>query len=73
VSAAVAATGKAKITGQIIDRAEVGKPGEFDSMTEKELVEFIVSNIKELGFEVQLPPESDRSGAKIVRRVESLP
>jgi hypothetical protein len=64
VSAAVAATmGKAKVTGQIIDRAEVGKPGEFDSMTEKELLEFIVSNIKELGFEVQPPPESDRCGS----------
>ena len=57
-SAAVAATmGKAKVTGQIIDRAEVGKPGEFDSMTENELLEFIMSNIKQLGFEVKLPSE----------------
>lgn len=70
VSAAVAATmGKAKVTGQIIDRAEVGKPGEFDSMTENELLEFIISNIKELGFEVA-PPEADRLG---VRRFESPP
>ena len=45
--------GKAKVTGQIIDRAEVGKPGEFDSMTENELLEFILSNIKQLGFEVK--------------------
>jgi len=57
-SAAVAATmGKAKVTGQIIDRAEVGKPGEFDSMTENELLEFIMSNIKQLGFEVKSPSE----------------
>ena len=63
VSAAVAATmGKAKVTGQIIDRAEVGKPGEFDSMTEKELLEFIISNIKEFGFEVQPLTEADRCG-----------
>jgi hypothetical protein len=60
-SAAVAATmGKAKVTGQIIDRAEVGKPGEFDSMTENELLEFILSNIKQLGFEVKSPSELAR-------------
>jgi hypothetical protein len=54
-SAAVAATmGKAKITGQIIDRAEVGRPGEFDSMTEDELREFIVRHLDEVGISVQV-------------------
>jgi len=44
-SAAVAAImGKAKITGQIVERAEVGQPGEFASMTEDDLREFIVRN-----------------------------
>ena len=54
-SAAVAATmGKAKITGQIIDRAEVGQPGEFASMTEYELREYIVRNLLEIGISVQV-------------------
>jgi len=54
-SAAVGATmGKAKITGQIIDRAEVGKPGEFDPMTEDELREFIVRNLHEVGISVEV-------------------
>jgi phage terminase small subunit len=54
-SAAVAATmGKAKITGQIIERAEIGQPGEFASMTEEELHEFIIRNLRELGISVQL-------------------
>ncbi len=44
--------GKAKITGQIIDRAAVGQPGEFASMTEEELREFIVRNLQELGFAI---------------------
>jgi hypothetical protein len=34
-SAAVAATmGKAKITAQIIDRSEVGKPGDFSTVSD---------------------------------------
>jgi hypothetical protein len=34
--AAVAATmGKAKVTGQVIDRAEVGNPGDFSNMTNR--------------------------------------
>jgi hypothetical protein len=42
-SAAVAATmGKAKITGQIIDRAEVGQPGDFSSMSDADLVASVV-------------------------------
>src|SRR6516162_9793428 len=54
-SAAVAATmGKAKITGQIIDRAEVGRPGEFASMTEDELREHIVRSLHEVGISVQI-------------------
>jgi hypothetical protein len=37
-SAAVAATmGKVKITGQIVDRAEIGLPAEFDNFSEDQL------------------------------------
>jgi len=54
-SAAVAATmGKAKITGQIIDRAEVGQPGEFASMTEDELRGFIIQSLPEIGISVEV-------------------
>ena len=42
-SAAVAATmGKAKITGQIVDRAEVGQPGDFSTMSDADLVASVV-------------------------------
>jgi hypothetical protein len=54
-SAAVAATmGKAKITGQIIERSEIGQPGEFDSMTEDELREYIMRNLHEIGISVHV-------------------
>jgi hypothetical protein len=54
-SAAVSATmGKAKITGQIIERAEVGQPGEFASMTEDELREFIIQSLPEVGISVEV-------------------
>jgi hypothetical protein len=53
-SAAVAAImGKAKITGQIVDRAEVGQPGEFSEMTEEELRRYIMSSLKTIGLCVQ--------------------
>jgi hypothetical protein len=42
-SAAVAATmGKAKVTGQILDRTEVSKPGEFGAKTAEECAAAIV-------------------------------
>jgi hypothetical protein len=42
-SAAVAASmGKAKVTGQVIDKTEVGRPGEFDGMTDEDLQTRIV-------------------------------
>jgi hypothetical protein len=45
-SAAVAATmGKAKITGQIVDRAEVGQPGDFSTMSDEELLESLVEKM----------------------------
>jgi hypothetical protein len=42
-SAAVAATmGKARVTGQLVERAEVGKPGDFSTMSDAELVASVV-------------------------------
>lgn len=43
--AAVQATmGKARITGKIVDRKEVGKPGDFDAMSDAELAAWIKDN-----------------------------
>jgi len=39
--------GKARITGKIIERAEVGKPGDFDNMTDSELEAVIEDEIAE--------------------------
>ena len=50
-SAAVAATmGKAKITGHIIDRREVGDAGAFDDMTDEELISAAARKARELGI-----------------------
>jgi phage terminase small subunit len=52
LSAAVSATmGKAKITGQIVDRAEVRNVGEYDRMTDEELRESAIVNIVAMGIE----------------------
>lgn len=52
-SAAVAATmGKAKITGNLVDRTEIGDPGQFDKMTEAELRDFIAREAKLLGIKI---------------------
>jgi len=45
----VAATmGKAKISGNVIDRKEVGKPGAFEELTDDELQQQIFEQTKEL-------------------------
>jgi hypothetical protein len=50
-SAAVSAVvAMARITGQIIDRREVGPTGAFDSMTDEELVAEAVRRARELGI-----------------------
>ena len=50
-SAAVAATmGKAKITGRIIDRREVGEAGVFDALTDEQLVEKAARLARSLGI-----------------------
>jgi len=48
-SAAVAATmGKARVTGKLVERLEVGASGEFDSMTASELQAFVIAGMAEL-------------------------
>jgi hypothetical protein len=55
-SAAVQATmGKAKLTGLIVDRREVGGAGEFDHLTDEELVAEAYRMTRELGL---IPPET---------------
>jgi predicted house-cleaning noncanonical NTP pyrophosphatase (MazG superfamily) len=50
-SAAVAAVvAMARITGQIIDRREVGQAGAFDGMTDEELVAEATRRARELGI-----------------------
>ena len=50
-SAAVQAImGQAKIVGAIIDRREVAGPGEFDHMTDAELIEKAARDARELGL-----------------------
>jgi len=52
-SAAVAATmGKAKVTGQIIDRAEVTTLDEFEGKSPDELIEMVSNGLRELGYTV---------------------
>ena len=49
-AAAQCSMGKAKITGHIIDRREVGDAGAFDDMTDEELVREVAKKARELGF-----------------------
>ena len=45
--------GKAKVTGQIIDRSEIGKPDEFADKNMDEMIEVVCSLLGELGYSVQ--------------------
>jgi phage terminase small subunit len=63
-SAAVAATmGKAKVTGQIIDRAEVRTPDDFEDKTIEELIEIVSKGLGELGYSVQPSSTHRNAGA----------
>ena len=42
--------GMAKLAGLIIDRREIGQPGEFDNMTDAELVAKAARDARELGI-----------------------
>lgn len=45
-----ASMGRAKLSGLVIDRSEVGKPGEFEDMDEARLRAFIAEETAELGL-----------------------
>ena len=49
-AAAQCSMGKAKITGHIIDRREVGDAGAFDALTDEELVREATKKARELGI-----------------------
>ena len=42
--------GQAKLAGLIIDRREIGQPGEFDHLTDAELVAKATRDARELGL-----------------------
>jgi hypothetical protein len=46
----MATIGKARITGRIVDRREVGEAGAFDGMTDEELVANAAKKARELGI-----------------------
>jgi phage terminase small subunit len=63
-SAAVAATlGKAKVAGLIVDRKEVGKPGDFEGMNVDELRDYITREAARLGIGVQDAGEEGEGGS----------
>jgi hypothetical protein len=63
-SAAVAATlGKAKVAGLIVERKEVGKPGDFEGMNVDELRDYITREAARLGIGVQDAGEEGEGGA----------
>lgn len=47
----------AKLNGLIVDRTEVGKPGDFERMTDDELADFVAAEARALGV------RSDRASA----------
>ena len=62
-SAAVSAiVAKGKLAGLVVDRKEVGKPGEFEGMNVDELREHISRAIEKLGLGLQGPGEEGESG-----------
>src|SRR5262245_29177276 len=63
-SAAVSAiVAKAKVAGLIVDRKEVGKPGEFESMNVDELREHIAREAAALGIGMPDAGEEGEGGA----------
>jgi|SRR6516162_4100866 phage terminase small subunit len=49
-AANTAIKGKAVLTGHWVERAEIGKPGEFDALTDDELERMLIEKIKVLGL-----------------------
>jgi hypothetical protein len=72
-SAAIAATvAQAKLAGLIVDRKEVGQPGEFENMKAEELAEVLARNAAGLGLKVSVKSHSsskDRLADGLERRL----
>jgi hypothetical protein len=49
-AANAAIKGKGVLSGVWIERSEVGLPGEFDHMSDEELLQSIIDEARELGF-----------------------
>ena len=63
-SAAVAATlGKAKVAGLIVERKEVGRPGDFEGMKPDELRDYIAREAAALGIGMSDVEEEGEGGA----------
>ena len=72
-STAIAATvAQAKLAGLIVDRKEVGQPGEFENMKAEELAEVLARNAAALGLKVSVKSHSsskDRLAHRLERRL----
>ena len=72
-SVAIAATvAQAKLAGLIVDRKEVGQPGEFENMKAEELAEVLARNAAALGLKVSVKSHSnskDRLADGLERRL----
>jgi hypothetical protein len=72
-SAAIAATvAQAKLAGLIVDRKEVGQPGEFENMKAEELAEVLARDAAALGLKVSVKSHSsskDRLADGLERRL----
>ena len=62
-AAVSALTLKAKLAGLIVDKKEVGKPGEFEGMNVDELRELIARGIAKLGIGAEGAGEEGEGGA----------
>jgi hypothetical protein len=47
------------LTGHRVEKAEIGSPGEFESLSDDELERVLVQRLGALGLRVEVLPESD--------------
>jgi hypothetical protein len=47
------------LTGHRIERAEIGSPGEFESMQDDELERVLIERLGALGLSIEVLPEND--------------
>jgi hypothetical protein len=59
-AANTAIKGKAVLTGHWVERAEIGKPGEFDALSDDELERMVIEGFKELSLTLDV---DEKAGA----------